>query len=307
MALKSLGESRRSLRADLRRSRPGGAARRGELAKRGVVPTRRTGEAPHQHQADRRLGRPGRTDLQHAPPRSTASTSTGTSAEPDRRSTNCLEYIDDRGGRLELRRPVQRRRTPANERRIQRSSAAPPARSAAAEQAKTGGTGALSGPAAGHRPGRRDRSGSRRSAKPRPKPRPKAPNRCSTTSWGKDEEPRRTTGSREQPDPGRGGDGAGRDRRRLPRLQRQQRPALRLHLQPQGAGAQRRRPGQRQRGADRRRPRRHRQVGGPGPDRATARSPPSSRSASTRAPNRCRSTRRSRCGRSRRSASSSCR
>ena len=40
---------------------------------------------------------------------------------------------------------------------------------------------------------------------------------------------------------------------------------------------------------------------------ATARSPPNSRSASTRAPNRCRSTRRSRSGPSRRSASSSCR
>ena len=41
---------------------------------------------------------------------------------------------------------------------------------------------------------------------------------------------------RGEPGAGRRGDRAGDHRRRLPRLQRQQRPALRLHLQPEGAG-----------------------------------------------------------------------
>ena len=101
------------------------------------------------------------------------------------------------------------------------------------------------------------------------------------------------TGSGEQPGPGRRGHGAGRHRRRLPRLQRQQRPC------PSSPPTTSRR-------------------GCPTPTRwskatrcgsaasgsasssrssrsssATAVSPPNSRSASTRTPNRCRSTRRS--------------
>ena len=82
--------------------------------------------------------------------------------------------------------------------------------------------------------------------------------------------PQRNTGSREQPGHRRRGHRAGRDRRRLPRLQRQQRPSLRLHLRPQGQGAERQRAGQRQRGADRRRPGGRGQVGRPGPASATA-------------------------------------
>ena len=79
--------------------------------------------------------------------------------------------------------------------------------------------------------------------------------------------------------------------RRLPRLQRQQRPPLRLHLQHQGPGAGRPGPGQRQRGADRRRPGRGSQEGRPRCSSPTATSSPNSASASTRAPIRCRGTR----------------
>src|SRR5215203_555399 len=64
---------------------------------------------------------------------------------------------------------------------------------------------------------------------------PKEPNPFSTTSWHH-EESQRTQRRSEQPDPRWSGNGPRRDRRGLPRLQRQQRPALRLDLQPQGAG-----------------------------------------------------------------------
>ena len=160
---------------------------------------------------------------------------------------------------------------------------------------------------AAHRPGRAPAVAPLGDARPRPsaassakaeaarrqrRPPPAPAARPPRLPPGPMREPQRNTGSGEQPGPGRGGHRAGRHRRRLPRLQRQQRPALRLHLQPQGAGAQRRRAGQGQRGADRRRPGRRRQVGGAGPARRRRASPPNSTSASTRAPNRCRSTRR---------------
>ena len=54
---------------------------------------------------------------------------------------------------------------------------------------------------------------------------------------------------RRQPRPDRGGDHAGRDRRRVPRLQREQRPAVRADLRRQGRGPERGQPRQGQRGA----------------------------------------------------------
>ena len=285
---------RRSLRPDLRRSRPGRPqdGRTGQDRRR-----RRPTELAKLFvslEEDRGLGRPGRTDLQHdrldqrlrpvrplrPHPGDARRTASNTKPKPS--------------GHVRLRRPLQRAATHARSRSRprQRSSCSHLLRRAA----RAGRPAAPSRPATDAGPttglGQAD---SDRGAKPDVGERlaaPPAPNRSSTTSWAH-EEPQRNTGSGEQPGPGRGGDRAGRDRRRLPRLQRQQRPALRLHLRPQGAGAERRRAGQRQRGADRRRPGRRRQVGGAGPARRRRASPPNSPSASTRAPNRCRSTRRS--------------
>ena len=72
-------------------------------------------------------------------------------------------------------------------------------------------------------------------------------------------------------DDGRRDHDADRDRRRLPRLQREQRPALRARLPGLGRGAERLAPGPEQRGPDRRPPGRRRRVDRPRP--AAARRP----------------------------------
>ena len=106
--------------------------------------------------------------------------------------------------------------------------------------------------------------GPRRAAAPRrPRPRPAGAGRgrrstrtaSSTTCWEADRAARRGL-HRGEPRPHRRGDDARRHRRGLPRLQREQRPAVRADLRAQGRGAQRGDPREGQRGAHRRHARR---------------------------------------------------
>ena len=183
------------------------------------------------------LGRPGRPDLQHDRDRPTDSTSTATSLRSLVSLTNCLEYEVKRIQQLlgQVHRAAMQEPRRFNSAELARVLAeeqategggtlARPSTSSAAAAPSTESSPPASGPALsqGHGLGNKATV---------PSPRAGAPS--STTSWGH-EEPRRHTGSGEQPGPGRRGHRAGRHRRRLPRLQRQQRAALRLHLQPQG-------------------------------------------------------------------------
>ena len=271
-ALTSLGKVGRRSGPRVRRSDAGGAE--GDQAgdqRPGV--DRRTRPALRQPEEDPRLGRAHRTDLQH------------------RRLAQRLRQIrplrPHPGDAHDLRRIRSERRkaTAAASARFngpsanessqnQRPRADRPAQPAAAAEGKANQQRRHDGgiEPADDRPGRRRidrrhraartrqrRRRSRRSAKQRPPKGP--PNPFSTTSWANEESARRIRG---EPGAGRRGDGAGDHRRRLPRLQRQQRPAVRLHLRPEGARVRCRRPGQSQRGADRRRPGRRGQVGGPG-------------------------------------------
>ena len=225
VALKSLGNAGEASGPIFREADPVVRKTR-DLAKSGVVADDRTGEAAHQHQADQGLGRPGRTDLQHD--------------RGAQRVRPVRAFRSHPGDADELRRLHSR---PERQRRAVRAVQRPEARPAAKRRQRgcyrtcrllqrqldgkdrrhRGASGpespAVRRPDAG-RPGRRRAN----RALAQRLPRPGAPPRSSTTSWGH-EEPRRTSGNREQPGPGRGGDGAGRHRRRLPRLQRQQRPA----------------------------------------------------------------------------------
>ena len=81
VALKSLGETGEASGPIFREADP--IVRKAtELAKSGVSPTTELARLFDSLEEDQRLGRAGRTDLQHAPPRSTASTSTATTAAP---------------------------------------------------------------------------------------------------------------------------------------------------------------------------------------------------------------------------------
>ena len=110
---------------------------------------------------------------------------------------------------------------------------------------------------------------------PRPARRPRRCRRCRACRPPRRALPTRSSSwtscsrheARVQPDPDRRRHRAGDDRRRVPGLQRQQRPAVRADRDGQGARGQRREPDQGQRGAQRRHARRRRHRHAPGPAR----------------------------------------
>ena len=177
-------QRRRSLRPDLRRSRPGGA-QGGELAK--TRRRRRPANWPKLFVSLKKTG--GWDGLIELIYNTTASLNGFDQYGHFGRTlvtlTNCLDYEPSPAGSIRLRRPLQRpeRTTEGSASTAALSALLPPARSANSE-AQTGGTVAGAGPATGDRPGRRSRGRRRRSRRRRSLARPGAPTRSSTTSSG---------------------------------------------------------------------------------------------------------------------------